>query len=354
MKLLLVLGNGFTIDFIEQLEAQRILAKDTVDVRNLFRFGHTVKFPNTSCPGFLSFKHSPCLWTLGARPHKSLEESTNIIEEIITCSNMLSDYLCLPAKKQRFSDVEPPIHIKAYLELIIYLKSLFASYNEKVSDEEILNFVKQSDWGWLELFRAIKKGKYESVTVVTYNYDIWLERILKSLDIKFSIDCIEKKQKPPIKILKPHGSISFSSKIHTSPIIEITYKNFKTYLESVNINSLCINYKDMGNHSKSFLIPPAGDSTRLTSCGWAGTLREKINKYAEKLDGNDAVVICGMSYWHVDRRELDSLLINLNNDVNICLVNPKPPKDLNAVLMSLFRRYTVYADAKMLGGFIND
>jgi hypothetical protein len=59
-----------------------------------------------------------------------------------------------------------------------------------------------------------------------------------------------------------------------------------------------------------------------------------------------------MSYWHVDRKELDELLINLNQRANITLVNPEPPKELNAVLVSLFKNYTAYTSSNVMGEVI--
>jgi hypothetical protein len=46
-KLLLILGNGFSIDFIKHLSKD-----DEIDVGNLFRLGHVVKFPDNNMPSF--------------------------------------------------------------------------------------------------------------------------------------------------------------------------------------------------------------------------------------------------------------------------------------------------------------
>lgn len=80
--LCIILGNGFTIDLLSSLNIT-----DKVDVQNLFRFGAEVPWPATGAPGFLSFKHCPNLWNLGARAHCQTPDCMSLIEDIITCVN---------------------------------------------------------------------------------------------------------------------------------------------------------------------------------------------------------------------------------------------------------------------------
>ena len=37
------------------------------------------------------------------------------------------------------------------------------------------------------------------------------------------------------------------------------------------------------------------------------------------------MMIFGLSYWHVDRNELDEILLSLDNKMEVRFVNPKPP-----------------------------
>ena len=82
-QLLIILGNGFTIDFLRYMKIQ-----DNIDVINLFNQGDRVPWLADNEPGFLSFKRCPNLWNLGARPNNQNNEGTaNIIETIISCAN---------------------------------------------------------------------------------------------------------------------------------------------------------------------------------------------------------------------------------------------------------------------------
>lgn len=109
-NLLLILGNGFTIDLMNHLNCD-----SQIDMVNLFAKGDTVIWPDGSAKqGFLSYKHCPSLWNLGARPYMDGLNASELIEDIITCANIIS-----------FSDVEPQennIYINAYYELVAYLK----------------------------------------------------------------------------------------------------------------------------------------------------------------------------------------------------------------------------------------
>lgn len=339
-KLLLILGNGFTIDFIDSINKASV-----IDVKNLFSKGHTVKFPENNKPGFLSYKYCPSLWLLGARPNKGIN-SMSIIEEIITCSNMLFEYLQLAgtnnARLKLIETENQSLYIKAYSELIAYLRFLFIEYNNKITDTEIEEFITRTNWGWALFFKEMC-SRYDKIDIITYNYDIWLERILTTLNLEFSIQGFGNESR--INIIKPHGSISFVSHSGKSVLYNI---NYAIDANGVGIEQLRVAYQELEQYDKNFLIPPAGDSSRHLTNTWAKELREYALSAVETIDDIDDVIICGMSYWHVDRKELDALLINLNQEANLVLLNPDPPKDLNAVLVSLFKNYTVYTSSDII------
>lgn len=92
----IILGNGFTIDFINKYNEfleNRKEKRVRIDVQNLFRYGEVIGTPWGNKPGFLSYKVCPALWTLGARPSNNAVESNALIEEIISCANMFFDFI---------------------------------------------------------------------------------------------------------------------------------------------------------------------------------------------------------------------------------------------------------------------
>jgi transcriptional antiterminator Rof (Rho-off) len=180
-----------------------------------------------------------------------------LIEEIITCSNMLFDYLELANQdKHRLKLIEKDnqsMYIKAYSELISYLRHLFVEYNKRVSEEDIQELLEYKMWGWAEFLKqAISCDKYEKVNIITYNYDIWLERLLDALNIEYNI-CGCQHEDKHVNIIKPHGSISF---VHVSGK-EVMYEiNYNIDSTGADIDQVKTEYVDLEEYSKSYIIPP--------------------------------------------------------------------------------------------------
>mgnify|MGYP001425861714 FL=1 len=326
-NIFLLLGNGFSIDLMNQLKMS-----DKINLSNLFAAGSDVSWPATDIPGFLSFQNCPNLWTLGARPYLRGEDSLRIIEDVITCANILP---------QR-TEIKDKIYIRAYNELEQYLMSLFVHYTGKVK----LRKDKINNWGWVKFLRSLASNKdVKTVNIVSFNYDVWLELILELYGIPFSIAGLsEKKEK--FQIFKPHGSIAFHSAKRDKEAYSIQYRDsFDNHplkdFKYDNKNLDCLNLVNA-------IIPPAGDSTRLSQM-WSSELRNQIKMAATSLGKDDSVVICGLSYWHVDRKEIDTYLSAISPEIeNLIMVNPNPPEVLNAVLMTLFNQYIVIPDSKNL------
>lgn len=339
-KLILILGNGLTMDLIAHLDNQ----KDNIDLANLFSKGDTVIWPDGKQErGFLSYKHCPSLWNLGARPNMDKQSANELVEDIITCANMISSANALPK--------EDNIYLTAYYELVAYLKHLFIQYNEQVSDRDLLSESLEK-WGWLDLIqKANTSSEYEKIVIITYNYDIFLERLLKLKYISFSVGGLEPDDHKVI-ILKPHGSISFShNQIGESATFAIR-KNKDMY--EASLEDFSVKYDNLDkNYLVNALIPPAGDSSRLTY-KWANQLRKIIDEQISQITENDQCVISGLSYWHVDRKEIDSLLAKISEkNLDTYMVNPHPPKALSAVLTCVLPKHVTYSSSDWIGGIIS-
>ncbi len=347
-NLLLLLGNGFTIDLIYHLRKTLEEASE-IDVSNFFKYGAEVPWPVTNQPGFLSFQHCPNLWNLGARPNMDSQEANVLIEDIITCINVYASH---PRKSDLLNN-DHDIYFSAYLELIAYLRSLFVFYNKKIDDipDEALA------WTWSEyLTKLVNEDRYEKINIVTYNYDIWLERLLTKLEIPFSINGFNNDAESKIQIFKPHGSISFK---HES--IQRDHSSYKISdkkeIKDAPISEFHIDYENLEAYDLiNALIPPAGDSNRIQQVdySWSGTIHKNIIDTVEQMERDDDCIICGLSYWHVDRNELDSILVHCKASINMKMINPSPTRAFTAVLTSLFSNLIVYPNANILKGLNNE
>jgi hypothetical protein len=336
-KLFMVIGNGFSIDFLNHIGLI-----DEIDVINLFRRGTEVPWPTTGVPGFLSFKHCPHLWNLGARPNMRAEDAMLLIEDIITCVNV---YASKEKKNPVGHDYRPnDIYIYAYKELLQYLKHLFIFYDRKVP----IIPGKSEEWPWLQFIKhAHENDYYSEIVIVTYNYDIWLERLLKNFSIPFNVGLVgDNSLDAKITILKPHGSISFT---HKQVMDKDSYSiKLDNELLDGSSDEFTVKYESLdNNYLVSALIPPAGESSRFNHT-WASQIRGTAKHKASRLEKNDEMIICGLSYWHVDLAELDELLVSCDPLLNVIMVNPNPQRTINAVLTSVFSNFVTYSGSATL------
>lgn len=324
----IILGNGFTLDFLKTIGKN-----ESIDARNLFRNGETVPWPGNNKSGFLSYKYSPNLWNLGARPNSDSGQTIELIEDIITCANIL----------QKNNRNESNIYIKAYKELASYLYALFVHYDKQINVPNL----DLANWGWNSYLNKLNTDTdISNVHIITYNYDIWLERVLQKLNIGFDLVGFDSSAKK-FQVYKPHGSISF---VHNVRKVVDDFKiDYDADTNDGNISEFTIKYNGLDALNKiNAIIPPAGDSSRL-DFKWASVIREKAIEFAKSLSRHDEVVFCGMSYWHVDRLEVDSILTNISSDIsNVKVINPSPPRVLNAVMTTLFKNVIFYNNSNSL------
>lgn len=338
-KVGIMLGNGFTIDLITSLNKL-----DVIEPSDLFRFGDVVKWPATSQPGFLSARYCPNLWQIGAKPGLKKTKSYEVIEELITVINL---YATLPSetiktKSQTSDNNKLTLYINAYQELISYLRELFIYYNGKISYKDLNDL----DWGWKDYFLYLDRDpEVEVVEIVTYNYDIFLERLLDVCNIRYSMPGI-KEGEGKFKIYKPHGSIGFiyegfMEKGNYNIPTDLSLKNGELKKFSVRQDNLSL-YMPMIP-----LIPPAGEAHRYAQ-NWVSDINDLLNSALKLFKEKDDYIICGISYWHVDRAEIDEILRNLKCTVNMRMINPGSVESLSAILSMVFNSYVHHSSASIL------
>jgi hypothetical protein len=334
MKILLVAGNGLSISMLNQIHK-------CVDLSNLFSMGCDVTWPATGKPGFLSYEHCPNLWALGARQTTSPQNSYDVIEQIITAVNACC--LADPAS------LEDGIYIRAYKELVAYLRYLFVHYDTTLLSENFFSSDDASqpiDW----LIEAAKDDNISSVDIINFNYDAFLERTLQAKGIAFSIPLLDEDQNSKVTIHKPHGSITFCGK---SAIDNTAFSvNYEASFTEGGIDELAVKYEDLDKHYPLVgILPPAGESDRYKH-RWIRQIWDKAIEAAKKLEENDIVIIYGLSYWHVDRKEIDMLLGEVSRKARVISVNPFPNAHFEAVCCSLFKSYHSYSNPKHLARMI--
>lgn len=344
MKITIVVGNGTSIAL-----ANEIGIGDDVDLGNLFAKGSEVPWPYDSKPGFLSHKNTPALWQLGARPFSKREQSNQIIENIITCSNVFAS---MPSKKN--TQKVNSVYIQAYNELSKYLRHLFAYYDEKFVEKLNSQPLLWDKWHILQFInRMNSNANIKEISVISYNYDILLERglIYKSIPFElFGIDDRSQKSKSQkVTIYKPHGSISYipkgkimdKARFQISPDWNPNGLAMHDYVASYsNLNHPVLN---------EAIIPPAGESSRY-NYAWANEIQKGIRDSFAKPSKDDVLIFCGLSYWSVDRLELDEIIKLFHSEGQVYSINPDPNHSFIAVLTTVFKNFVHFNNAKQLEG----
>jgi hypothetical protein len=335
-KIVIIVGNGFSIDFVSRVKKQ-----DIIDVKNLFNNGDKVPWVADNEPGFLSYKRCPNLWNLGARPNLDSDKSISLIEDIITCAHLY----CNKKRTSNLPTEEPNIYIKAYNELASYLRYLFSYYNSLIPDTDFeLDSI--TNWGWSTFFTQLNQSeKFEKITIISYNYDIILERLLMQLGINFTMKGLQNTNEK-FELIKPHGSISFR---HQRNFVNESFAiNHKKLSSEGNLDEMVVDYINTQNYTLvNPIIPPAGDTSRF-NFDWATNLRNFAKNSAQELIEHDLCVICGLSYWHVDRNEIDEILLSMDSEINVKMINPYPNQTLNSVISSVFKNYINYTDCSKI------
>lgn len=331
MKVLLIAGNGLSM---AMLKGNPI---DSVDLTNLFAMGSDVTWPANGMPGFLSYEHCPNLWALGGRQTVSARSAYEVIEQTITAVNA-----CCLADPTSLDD---GIYIRAYKELVAYLRYLFVHYDDVLQTE---NFFESSavfepiDW----LLHAINETSVSDIDVVSFNYDAFLERSFQKKSINYSIPLLDEIKGAKVRVHKPHGSITFCGK---TAIDKSAFSiNYGARFTEGGIDELVVKYDDLDQHYPMVgILPPAGESERYKH-RWIRQIWDKTIEAARRLTDNDLVIIYGLSYWHVDRKEIDMLLGEVPRKSRVISVNPNPNPQFEAVCCSLFKAYHSYSNPKQL------
>lgn len=340
VKHLIILGNGFSIDLLRHIDKF-----EDYPLTNLLSYGDKLRWPASDCNAFISFRHTPNLWLLGVRSNNSAERNMQIVENIITCANAIQ------MKKREITPAAPvsvgDVYLNAYKELVSFLKFLFIQFDQEITiSNDCL-----SGWHWADLLKKLDDDEdVTQVDIITFNYDLWMERVLEALNIDYKTTVIENAGGGKFSITKPHGSISFvHSKSRDVASFNINYSNEIEILEGVE-SDFTLEMDDLKKHSPiTPLIPPAGDSSRY-QLTWAGKLKAEAENKAKGIEDGDKVILCGLSYWHVDRKEIDEILLNLTSQCELAYINPSPPAALDAVLTSLFKNYEHYVSAERYAG----
>ncbi|MGG5736892.1 hypothetical protein [Bacillus cereus group sp. IBL03679] len=290
-KVGLFVGNGFTRDFTDQL--------DLSSSKPLHQFGN------------------------------SKINYDNFIDYFPTIRDEL---LISPPENDDFKEIEKYISKYKYgskeeCELRKFLVAAYSSFQLAIDEYSLF------EWKWV---KWLQRNRTRLSCAISFNYDVLLERALKFANIPYSrigtSECVSK-----VPILKPHGSIDFDIKglISGLPVDELW--RVTTSLNDIGLPFIVPKQDWLLPRMEADIIPPSMHNIQL-KLSWIHSMLNEYIKFARNLD---AFVIVGISYWDVDRPEIDFFLNQLPKKAKVYIMNPNPNPDLIQKITSLELDYDI-------------
>lgn len=290
-KFALLIGNGFTIDFLKHNNSA---LSSSLPLRN---FG-------SSDIDYSNF--------LNAMP--------SIKKDLIEKKGNDFDLINKFSEKYKIDSIEFN-HLRQFLSLS-YSKLHFS-----MDDYEYNNW-KWSSW--------LHKNRNNLLCSISLNYDLLLEKTLSNLNIKYFRVGTDEPLHGSI-LLKPHGSIDFDMPSNTISmptemrLLGTTFLNDAQYVRVINHDEL------LYPRVEADIIPPTMYNFQK-KLSW---IENQFKAYERISTEIDKFVLLGVSYWSVDRPEIDFFLEKLPKNAKVYIGNKDPSPDLIKKLFQLhLKHYT--------------
>ncbi|MFJ7512574.1 hypothetical protein ACIQW7_24460 [Peribacillus simplex] len=281
-KFALLVGNGFTLDFVRQ-------------------YGLDSSFPLKN------------FYSMDINYSDFIDYLPTIKDELL--GQDLNDFGCISkyASKYKVGSFEES-------QLRRFLAMSYSLFQLKVNQYDM------SDWKWVKWLR---QNKNELACAISFNYDVLLENALNSAELSYSrVGTNESSRK--VHVLKPHGSIDFDV---TQIAIEPPTSRWGVTTTLNNVPNVEVIQKSEWNlpRVEADIIPPSMENYQL-HLQWVDSMYRCYESISNQLN---ALVIVGSSYWDVDRKEIDFFLEKLPNTAKVYIMNPTPSEPLIEKIESL-------------------
>jgi hypothetical protein len=158
-------------------------------------------------------------------------------------------------------------------------------------------------------------------TIISFNYELVLERLMARCAVSFGRFGIDTNYRA--MLLKPHGSIDAALDPHAIvvpvgyPLVNCIDRNDASIVRLAPEHWL-------EPRLEVDIVLPMEESPYL-DFQWVRPGYERFSYIARTLD---CLMLIGLSYWEVDRPEIDYVLDCMKSNSTIVVVNPHPNPDL--------------------------
>lgn len=271
------------------------------------------------------------LWTPG-KPDtpllKSLQRFAKAAEEIKQMEGGLSDFDIFDRILQRLTRTSDPDFERAALEAEVrhFLAISYSHFQLQVDSLDI------EGWPWLTW---IRDSKAELVGVVSFNYDLIIERTLEEAGLRFRRFGV-RLEDTGIPILKPHGSIDFDVEGIRMPV---GYPLQNVALQNDFPRRRLNRMELLQPRTEADIVLP-NEYSPFADFQWVAPGYQWFQEIGSSLT---RCIFMGLSYWKCDRPEIDFLLGTLRADTTELIVaNREPPPSFLDMVEERFRKVKVW------------
>lgn len=242
-----------------------------------------------------------------------------------------------------------------HLEACHYLRFSYAWFSEQLSTSCL------SNWQWVYW---LKNNTIHLETILSYNYDTVLEKILRMCSIgkvygssrqnpfigngfvPLEPEIYWDEKKGDIKVVhiaKPHGSCNFTGVGHRQVTDSDGIKKPLYPIEDIfmlrdnTIKVLSDSEIYTPTHTADLVLPgewPCWNKKQSTAVAWAS---EQKSHFINESRHADILVVAGFGFSEPDREEFSEIVERLPTFNKVIVINPNPPQELNACLQEISR-----------------
>jgi hypothetical protein len=304
--LLVLVGNGLSIDLSQQGDASELKAWNT---------------------------SRPLAWQVPA-PGKPgdflidlLPEAKKAIEEAGSSGQSMTDFEIFDTIVRSIPP-NPRDRTIQQMQVTVELRHLLAisySYYQSVADP----LIRKISWPWGKYYRSIR---HRISGAVSFNYDLNFETLLQTNGFQFNHVALLGSL-GHAALFKPHGSIDYGPSPRAITLTDAGYP-LESVVELTDAPAQKMRRDKLLNPRTAPDIVLPAEASPYTGFQW---VRGGWNWLQQ--DGHNIrhLIVHGLSYWPEDRQELDFIFDCLTPRTTAIIANPYPNSDLRAALKRRFR-----------------
>lgn len=237
--------------------------------------------------------------------------------------------IAMRTARHQGADSERDLHVRADVEMRHYLAIAFSYYQMAVWQLDI------SKWEWA---RVLSQVGPRLRGLVSFNYDLVAEHALHVVGHPARPLGVGTIRPGKFGGFKPHGSISYDIDPELFRAFRPDRYPPATYMFRSSYPQKEVPHKSLlrVRHSATIVVP--GEANIYGDLPWSLHGWRWLRAIA---DGTERCVLAGLSYWEVDRPEIDRTLDMLPRSCRITVVNPYPPASLLQSLADRFENVRV-------------